>query len=151
MYLSMIQELLADLETLIESGNTLPFSSKSLIDPEEAIDLIEEIRERLPEELSEAKKIVSERKRILLAAQNEADRIKKEAEKRYRELLDNNAMTKSATGYANEIMRNANNSAKALKVGTQNYADKLLYNVQLQLREINEEIEQNRREIKNMK
>jgi hypothetical protein len=48
-------------------------------------------------------------------------------------------------------MRNANNSAKALKVGTQNYADKLLYNVQLQLREINEEIEQNRREIKNMK
>lgn len=147
----MIQELLAELETLIESGNTLPFSSKSLIDPEEAIDLIDEIREQLPKELAESKKIVSERKRILQAAQNEANRIKEEAEKRYREMMDANAITKSATNNANEIMRNANNSAKALKHGTQNYADKLLYNIQLQLKEVNEQIEQNRREIKNMK
>ena len=37
----MVQELLAELESVIENGNTLPFSSKSLIDPEEAIEIIQ--------------------------------------------------------------------------------------------------------------
>ncbi len=147
----MVQELLAELESVIENGNTLPFSSKSLIDPEEAIELIDEIRDTLPDELNEAKKIVSERKRILFAAQNEANRIKTEAEKKYKELLDTHEITRAANANANEIMRNANQSARTLKQGTQNYADKLLYNIQVELKEMNERIEQNRRELKNIK
>ena len=39
----MVQELLAELESVIENGNKLPFSWKSLIDTEEAIELIDEI------------------------------------------------------------------------------------------------------------
>ncbi len=147
----MVQELLAELESVIENGNTLPFSSKSLIDPEEAIELIDEIRDALPDELNEAKKIVSERKRILFAAQSEASRIKAEAEKKYKELLDTHEITRAANNNANEIMRNANQSARSLKQGTQNYADKLLYNIQVELKEMNERIEENRRELKNIK
>lgn len=147
----MVQELLAELESVIENGNTLPFSSKSLIDPEEAIELIDEIRDALPDEINEAKKIVSERKRILFAAQNEANRIKMEAEKKYKELLDSHEITRAANNNANEIMRNANQSARSLKQGTQNYADKLLYNIQVELKEMNERIEENRKELKNIK
>lgn len=147
----MVQELLAELESVIENGNTLPFSSKSLIDPEEAIELIDEIRDALPDELNEAKKIVSERKRILFAAQNEANRIKAEAEKKYKELLDTHEITRAANYNANEIMKNTNQSARALKEGSHNYADKLLYNIQVELKEMNEKIEQNRKELKNTK
>ncbi|MBC3795479.1 hypothetical protein [Acetobacterium tundrae] len=144
-------DLLAELEEVVEKGNTLPFSSKALIDPEELIEIIDEIRDSMPEELSEAKKIVAERKKILFTAQSEADHIKAEADKRLKELIDTNEITKTATTQANEILRNANASAKALKSGTQNYTDKLLYSFQLQLKEMNEKIEQNRRELKNMK
>jgi len=144
-------DLLAELEEVVEKGNTLPFSSKALIDPEELIEIIDEIRDSMPEELSEAKKIVAERKKILFTAQTEADHIKAEADKRLKELIDTNEITKTATTQANEILRNANASAKALKSGTQNYTDKLLYSFQLQLKEMNEKIEQNRRELKNMK
>lgn len=144
-------DLLAELEEVVEKGNTLPFSTKALIDPEELIEIIDEIRDSLPEELTEAKKIVAERKKILFTAQSEADHIKAEAEKRLKELIDTNEITKTATTNANEIMKNANASAKALKTGTQNYADKLLYSFQLQLKEMNDKIEQNRRELKNMK
>ncbi|MBC3887621.1 hypothetical protein GH810_04790 [Acetobacterium paludosum] len=144
-------DLLAELEEVVEKGNTLPFSSKALIDPEELIEIIDEIRDSMPEELAEAKKIVAERKKILFTAQSEADHIKAEADKRLKELIDTNEITKTATTQANEILRNANASAKALKSGTQNYTDKLLYSFQLQLKEMNEKIEQNRRELKNMK
>ena len=144
-------DLLAELEEIVEKGNAVPFSSKALIDPEEIIEIIDEIRDSLPEELTEAKKIVAERKKIISTAQSEAEHMKAEAEKRLKELIDTNEVTKTATAQANEIMRNANASAKALKTGSQNYTDKLLYSFQLQLKEMNEKIEQNRRELKNMK
>ena len=144
-------DLLAELEEIVEKGNAVPFSSKALIDPEEIIEIIDEIRDSLPEELTEAKKIVAERKKIISTAQSEAEHMKAEAEKRLKELIDTNEVTKTATAQANEIMRNANASAKALKTGTQNYTDKLLYSFQLQLKEMNEKIEQNRKELKNMK
>lgn len=146
-----VMELLAELEEVVEKGNTLPFSSKALINPEELIEIIDEIRDAMPGELTEAKRIVAERKKILFAAQNEADHIKDEAEKRLRELIDTNEITKTSTAHAVEIINNANASAKALRTGTQNYADKLLYSFQLQLKEMNDKVEQNRKELKNMK
>ncbi|MGV8904975.1 MAG: hypothetical protein ACOH15_00065 [Acetobacterium sp.] len=146
-----VMELLAELEEVIERGNTLPFSSKALVNPEELIEILDEIRDAMPGELTEAKKIVAERKKILFAAQSEADHIKDEAEKRLKELIDTNEITKTASVHANEMINNANISAKALKLGTQNYADRLLYSFQLQLKEMNDKVEENRNELKNMK
>ncbi|HEY5537763.1 MAG TPA: hypothetical protein VIK23_03775 [Acetobacterium sp.] len=146
-----VMELLAELEEVIEKGNTLPFSSRALVNPEELLEIIDEIRDAMPSELTESKKIVAERKKILFAAQDEAEHIKSEAEKRLKELIDTNEITKTASAQANEMINNANASAKALKLGTQNYADKLLYTFQLQLKEMNDRVEQNRNELKNMK
>ncbi|MGL4607795.1 MAG: hypothetical protein ACRCU3_10060 [Eubacteriaceae bacterium] len=146
-----VLELLAELEEVVEKGNTLPFSSKALVNPEEVIEIIEEIREAMPPELNEARNLIADRKRIIFDAQKEADQIKAEAEKRLKELIDTNEITKTAVANANEIMHNANASAKALKSGTQNYSDKLLYSLQLQLKEMNDKIEQNRKELKNIK
>lgn len=146
-----VMELLAELEEVIEKGNTLPFSSRALVNPEELLEIIDEIRDAMPSELTESKKIVAERKKILFAAQDEAEHIKAEAEKRLKELIDTNEITKTASAQANEMINNANASAKALKLGTQNYADKLLYTFQLQLKEMNDRVEQNRNELKNMK
>lgn len=146
-----VMELLAELEEVIEKGNTLPFSSRALVNPEELLEIIDEIRDAMPSELTESKKIVAERKKILFAAQDEAEHIKADAEKRLKELIDTNEITKTASAHANEMINNANASAKALKLGTQNYADKLLYTFQLQLKEMNDRVEQNRNELKNMK
>jgi len=74
-----VLERLKELEELIVSGNSLPFSSKALVNPVEMTEIIEEIREELPRELQEAKKIVEEKNRILVEAQNDAERIKTRA------------------------------------------------------------------------
>lgn len=53
-----VLELLTELEELVEKGNTLPFSSKALVSPEEIMEIIDEIREELPAELVQAREIV---------------------------------------------------------------------------------------------
>lgn len=146
-----VLELLSELEEIVEKGNTLPFSSKALVNPEEIIEIIAEIREELPSELTEARKVMDQSKRILVEAESDAERIRADAEKKLKELIDTNEITKTATAQAETIMRNAQSSAKELRIGTQHYSDKILYNLQVQLKDLNEQIEANRKELKQIK
>jgi oligopeptide/dipeptide ABC transporter ATP-binding protein len=62
-------EILAILETLediIEKSIALPFSGKSLIDKEEILEIVKEIRLKLPDDIKQAKWVKEERQRILL-------------------------------------------------------------------------------------
>lgn len=143
-----VLELLTELEELVEKGNTLPFSSKALVSPEEIMEIIDEIREELPKELSEAREIVKEKKKIMVQAETDAERIRGEAEKKLKEMIDTNEITRTATAQAEQIMQNAQNVAKEIRIGTQHYSDKILYNLQVQLKELNDKIEANRKELK---
>ena len=57
--------ILETLEELLETSRNLPFSSKGVVDKEEVLDLIKEIRIKLPDELKQAKWVKEERQRIL--------------------------------------------------------------------------------------
>ena len=72
--------LLETLEEILENSKTIPVFNKSLINKEEMLEIIKEIRLKLPDELKQAKWVKEERQRILLEAQKEADGIVKEAE-----------------------------------------------------------------------
>ena len=73
--------LLETLEDMLEKSRAVPFSSKCIVDKEEILDIIKEVRLKLPEELKQAKWVKEERQRILVEAQNEADEIIKEGAK----------------------------------------------------------------------
>ena len=47
--------LLETLEDILESGKNIPFSDKILVEKEQLLDIIKEIRLKLPEELKQAK------------------------------------------------------------------------------------------------
>ena len=63
--------LLETLEDLLERGRNVPFSAKIIVDKEEMLDLIKEIRLKLPDELKQAKWVKEERQRILAESQKE--------------------------------------------------------------------------------
>ena len=71
--------LLETLEDILERGKSVPFTSKTIIDKEELLEIVKEIRLKLPDELKQAKWIKEERQRILVEAQKEADEVVKEA------------------------------------------------------------------------
>jgi cell division septum initiation protein DivIVA len=139
------------MQKIVENGSTLPFSSKALINPEEALDILDDIREALPDELVQAQEVLSKKNAILVEAQNDADRIRSEATKRLEEMINTNEITRNATEQAERILENAQNSAKDIRVGTQHYSDKILYKLQVQLKAINDTIEEDRKELKTIK
>jgi len=146
-----IMYLIDQIEDIIESGTGVPFSSKVLVDAEEILSLIQDIRVNLPDEIKQAQWIKEERKKILIEAQKEAEAIAKEAEDYIKKMVDENEITKNAYLQAEEILKRAQENAREIRLGTNEYADNILYKLQKQLSELQNTIENNRKELKGIK
>jgi len=121
-----ILEIIDMLEDTIEKGLNIPLAGKCMLDKDELLDLIQEIRLKLPDDLKQAKWVKDERKRILLEAQKEANDIIKSTEDKIISMINENEITKRAKQQAEEIISNANKRSKEIKQGTRQYADDVL-------------------------
>ena len=118
--------LLDELEDILDRSRNLPFSAKTVVNKEEILDLLKEIRLKLPDELKQAKWVKEERQRILVEAQKEADDIVKEAENRIIAMIDEHEITKKAYDQKAKIIETANEMSREISKGTKEYADNLL-------------------------
>lgn len=139
--------LLETLEELIENSKKVPFTNKGVMDKEELLDIIKEIRIKLPEELKQAKWVKEERTRILIEAQKEADDIVKEAENRIIAMIDEHEITRKAYAQKAEIIETANEMAREISNGTKEHADALLAKIETTLEETLKTIQNNRKEL----
>ncbi|MDR0405298.1 MAG: ATPase [Clostridiales bacterium] len=121
-----ILELIDNLEDAVEKGLNIPLAGKCLLDKDELLDLIQEMRLKLPDDLKQAKWVKDERQRILLEAQKEANDIIKSTEDKIISMINENEITKRAKAQAEEIIGNAAKRSKEIKQGTRKYADDVL-------------------------
>ncbi len=121
-----ILEIIDILQEKVESSKNIPLINRALIDKEDLIAAIEDIRLRLPDDLKQARWVKDERKRILADAQAEADAIVKQGEEKAAQLVNENAITKRAYEQANNIMASAQKSSRELRMGARQYIDKIL-------------------------
>ena len=140
--------LLETLEDILENSKSLPFTAKSMVDKEEMLEIIKEIRIKLPDELKQAKWIKEERQRILVEAQKEADGIVKEAENRIISMIDEHEITRKAYEQKAEIIETANEMSREIKSGTEEYADGILAGIEVALEDALKVIQNNRKELK---
>ena len=133
--------LLETLEDMLEKSRTVPFSSKCVVDKDEILDIIKEIRLKLPEELKQAKWVKEERQRILVEAQNEA-------ENRIISMIDEHEITRKAYEKKVEIIETANEMSREISKGTKDYADGVLSGIESALQDALKIIQENRQELK---
>lgn len=143
--------LLNQLEEILNGGFKIPFSPKVIVDQDKVLGIVENIREILPEEIKQAQMIRGERNRILVEAQKQADLMIKETEEHIKNLVDESEITKRAYQQAEEIIENAKRNAREIRIGTKEYVDNLLAELEKHLKEYLELIAKNREEIKNMR
>ena len=140
--------LLETLEDILENSKNLPFTNKGMVDKEEMLEIIKEIRIKLPDELKQAKWVKEERQRILEDAHKEADDIVKEAETKIISMIDDHEITRQAMAQKEEIIESANKVSKEISMGTREYADALLERLEEILKETLDVIHNNRKELK---
>jgi len=143
-----ILSILETLEDVVEKSVSLPLTGKSLVDKEELLELIREIRLKLPDDIKQAKWVKEERQRILFEAQKEANNIIKEAESKISTLVDEHEITRKAYEQANEIISNAQKNAREIRLGAREYASSVLDRVEQILKDTLDVIQANKQELK---
>ena len=128
--------LLETLEDILERSRTVPFTEKIIIEKDQFLDIIKEIRLKLPDELKQAKWIKEERERIIAEAQKDADDIVKEAENRIISMIDEHEITKKAYDKKTEIIADANEMYREITQGTNTYVDGILANIENNMMEL---------------
>ena len=158
-----IYTLLDTILEIINKSKSVPFTTdKCVVERKQLKDIIEEIKNKMPDELKQAKWIKEERERIMAEAQKDADDIVKEAENRIIAMIDEHEITKKAYEKKNEIIADANEMYREITQGTNTYVDgilaniensmvelgKTVSNVELSIQNALETIQNNRKELK---
>lgn len=138
------------MEDIIDEASKFPLSNKIIIEKEDLLDIINDIRLKLPEEINRANWVAKERQRILTEAQAEADSLLDRAKKQQDGLLNDTEIVKMAKDKANEILNAAENRAYEMKVNAYSYSDDLLAKLQEKIAYLHNVVEENREELKNM-
>lgn len=121
-----IVELLEYLQDLVENSPKVPMSGKVMIDKREIIEVIDQIINYLPEQLKKAEWVMSERERILNEAKKEYDSVRKETMTMMRQNVENHDIVREAKLRAKEITSSAQRDAKAIRLGSRDYSDEIL-------------------------
>lgn len=120
-----IESLLDEIINIIDEGKSVPFTSNILVDAEVIKTAVEDIRLNMPDELTQARKIASERKEILASAQASADDIIEQAHLRAKEIISEDEITRGAEAQAAEMMQQARNAANDIVEQARNAATEL--------------------------
>lgn len=136
------------LQHMVNNGSKFPFSSKVLIDKEQALDLIDSLLRSLPEDLKNAKITIEDRQRILIDAQNQAEIIIKEAEDTIEKMVNEDEVTKLAQEKSDQILSFTKQTAREIRSGANDYADEVLSQLDQQLTKILKTVKRGRQELK---
>ncbi|MGL4570969.1 MAG: ATPase [Clostridium sp.] len=121
-----IIELLEYLQDIVDNSPKVPMSGKTMIDRKEFLDVIDQIINYLPDQFKKAQWVMNERDRILSEAKKEYDSVKEETMQLMRENIENHDIVKEAKIRGQEIIATAKRDAKNIRVGSRDYADEIL-------------------------
>ena len=139
---SRIDQLINEIEEFIDSCKYQPLSNtKILVNKEELEELLVELRLRIPDEIKQYQKIISNRDAIINEAHQQADSILQQATAQTNQLVNEheimqrayaqaNQLIEQATAQAQSILDNATEDANNIRMGAVSYTDEMLSKLQ---------------------
>jgi vacuolar-type H+-ATPase subunit H len=121
-----IQHLIDRLEELLVNGRHIPFTAQTFIDEQRALELIDQMRISIPEEIERAKRVLRERDRIIAQANEEAARIRELAREKSETLVQRDSITQAAQTRAASIIEQSRREAEAIRREADQYVADVL-------------------------
>ena len=139
-----LMQLLDDLEAAVTRGRRFPGSSRVTIDGQHVVNLIDEPRVSLPVELQQARRVIQERQRIVINAQEEARGILESAQERAGYLVSQAGVLGEARQQSEQRLREAEENAQRTRLGVSQFALSVIDDVEQSLRDQLHELERAR-------
>jgi regulator of protease activity HflC (stomatin/prohibitin superfamily) len=118
---------------IIQKSTLIPLTVYRLVDEEHALELIDQMRISLPDEIKNAKRIYQERDRIIAQANEEASRLVELAQTEAADLVQRDAISGAADRRAQTIIERAQRDAQVIKLESDEYIMQVLSELEAHL------------------
>jgi vacuolar-type H+-ATPase subunit H len=95
------------LEELVSIGKRVPFSARVMVEEDEFLALVDQLRVAVPNEIKQAQRVIKERERIIGEAQEEGNRIVLRAQDQAEILVAQTTILAEARQRAEDVLRRA--------------------------------------------
>jgi len=135
-----ILQLIDRLEELFNDAKAVPFTHNVVVDEDRMLELIDQMRIAIPEEVKKAQQVVAQRDRVMAQAQEEANRTLTIAREKADQLAQKDMIVQEAQRRADEILAQARVEADATRADADNYVVDTLMQLQEQLAKLSNQV-----------
>lgn len=122
-----VEELIGALYDMVQDAWNVPMSgNKCVLERDQVQSLLDEISANLPGELKQSRTIVEARNEVITNAKKEAENIRRAAEERARKMVSRDEIVLAAQQQAAEIIKNAEAKVNELRHATNSYVEESL-------------------------
>ena len=121
------------LEEQLNQSRPLWFTQNVIVDEEQMLNIIDQMRVSIPEEIKKAQQLLAQRDRILAQAQEEANRTLAIAREKSEQLVERDAIVQAAQSRADEIITKARTEAEKIRLDTDDYVIETLSRLEIEL------------------
>jgi cell division septum initiation protein DivIVA len=143
-----VEAKLHQLERLVGDAKTVPLSASVMLNRAEIDGIVADLREALPDELTQARWVVKERDEILERAQIDADEILTDARAERDRLISQQEVTQGAAAAADRIVGDAREHARRIRLEAEDYVDAKLANFEVVLHKTLTAVERGRQKLR---
>jgi cell division septum initiation protein DivIVA len=128
-----ILHLIDRLEELFNESRPIPFTHNVIVDEDRMLDLIDQMRMAIPEEVKRAQQVVTQRDKMLAQAQEEANRTLALARDKSEQLVDRDVIVQSAQVRSDQVLAQIRDEAEATRRDADKYVVDTLAGLEIQL------------------
>ncbi len=128
-----ILHLIDHLEELFNESRALPFTHNVIVDEDRMLDIIDQMRIAIPEEVKKAQQLLNQTERILAKAEEKANRTTALAEEKAVEMTAQDVVTQEAQRRVEHVLNQARADAKATRADADSYVIETLSRVEGEL------------------
>ena len=128
-----ILHLIDRLEELFNESKPFLWSKKVMVDEERMLDLIDQMRLSIPDEIKESQLVINQKERIIAQSHEEARRTIDLAHDQSKKLVENDQIVKKAEIIAENIKQKAVDETKLIKKEADDYAIQSLEHLETEL------------------
>ncbi len=128
-----ILHLVDRLEELLNQSRPLWFTHNVIVDEDRMLDLIDQMRVAIPEEVKKAQQLTAQRDRLLAQAQEEANRTIAIAREKGEQLVERDAIAQAAQGRSEQIIAQAQIEADKVRRDADEYVLETLTRLEMEM------------------
>jgi cell division septum initiation protein DivIVA len=135
-----ILQLIDRLEELFNESKNIPLTRSVMVDEDRMLDIIDQMRIAIPEEVKKAQQLLGQRDRVLAQSQEEANRTLELARQKSDQLVTKDTVAQEAQRRADQIIAQARAEAENIRADADDYAMNSLSQLEAELERITTQV-----------